>query len=321
MILISEKSGMGWGSYHSKSKVAELVKMPGGEVHPQLGELDADEFCIVADTRSSDDLFSILMVHNAIRRNCPGAPINLRIGYVPYARQDRVANEGEALSIEGMADFLNMMKFRKVEIMDPHSDVTPALIDNVQVTTQLDILQEWMIHVDAGGESGYQTFKVMPKEWVLVCPDAGAIKKIDKIASKFGFGGVVYMDKERDTQTGKITRTFPRIYVQDGRHQPVEAIAGKQLLVVDDICDGGSTFIEIAKALKEHAPAVLNLFVTHGIFSKGTECLLDAGYHNIFTTNSYDLDNWNLDQFSGRTEEVEEVAKGRVIRFRSLRTF
>uniref|UniRef100_A0AB39CC65 Ribose-phosphate pyrophosphokinase n=1 Tax=Pseudomonas phage RVTF4 TaxID=3236931 RepID=A0AB39CC65_9VIRU len=304
----------------AQSRIAEMVKMPGGELHPQLGELDGDSYTLIADTRSSEDLFAILVTHNAIKRNCPGAVIDLRIGYVPYARQDRVANEGEALSIEAMADFLNMMNFRKVEISDPHSDVTPALIKNVKVRTQVEILRKWLVHVDQGGESGYQSFKINPTEWVLVAPDAGAIKKTDKIAKELGFSGIVYMDKERDTQTGKITRTFPRLYVENGKHTPVSEIAGKKLLVVDDICDGGYTFIQLADALKEFAPEKLDLFVTHGIFSKGTDCLLEAGYNRILTTNAYRLDSWNVDQFLGSSKDVEEVEASRVIRFRDIQS-
>lgn len=304
----------------SHSSVVEMTKMPGGELHPKLGEIEGISFLIVADTRNSDDLFALLMTHNAVKRNAPGYPIDLRIGYVPYARQDRIPNEGEALSIEGMADFINMMGFRTVEIADPHSDVTSALIKNCVVLTQEEIIKDNLLILDFGGRDGQQKFKLNPTEWVLVCPDAGAIKKIDKLQKSSMFAGIVYMDKDRDTATGKITRTFPRMFVQDGKHTPIEELKGKKLLVVDDICDGGYTFIQIAAGLKQYEPASLQLFITHGIFSKGTKCLIDAGYDRIYTTNAYGLADFNICNWGNVVDDdaEKEIAETNVIRFRAI---
>lgn len=303
-----------WGSSRSTS-IVDVTKMPGGEMHPTIGadNLNALSYTITADTRNSDDLFAILLVHNALKRNDPGKQISLRIGYTPYARQDRVANRGEALSIEAFADFINMMNFARVEIADPHSDVTPSLIRNAVVVDQTTIVKDHLLQ----GSGFRRDLCLDPKEWVLVAPDAGAIKKIDKLYALGGFTGAVYMDKERDTKTGRITRTFPRLYIQDGKHTPLDHLAGKKLLVVDDICDGGRTFIEIAAALNEYKPEKLSLYVTHGIFSKGTDCLFKAGYDQLFTTNSFDMASWNADHLT-LSEDLTEEEK-RVIRFNLIK--
>jgi len=59
------------------------------------------------------------------------------------------------------------------------------------------------------------------------------------------------------------------------------------VLIVDDLCDGGATFIAEAKYLKKHYPDIsLNLFVAHGIFSKGFDELSEY-FDHIYTTNSY----------------------------------
>lgn len=54
-------------------------------------------------------------------------------------------------------------------------------------------------------------------------------------------------------------------------------------IVVDDLCDGGRTFTDIASMLSSP-----DLFVAHGVFSKGLMPLANAGYQRVFTTNSYD---------------------------------
>ncbi|MGB2521655.1 ribose-phosphate pyrophosphokinase-like domain-containing protein [Shewanella algae] len=62
-------------------------------------------------------------------------------------------------------------------------------------------------------------------------------------------------------------------------------VAGRSLLILDDICDGGRTFIELARLLKQKGAARVGLYVTHGLFSRGIEPLeglIDA----VFTTDS-----------------------------------
>jgi len=54
-------------------------------------------------------------------------------------------------------------------------------------------------------------------------------------------------------------------------------------MIVDDICDGGATFILLAKELYAAGAKEVNLFVTHGIFSKGLIPLYEAGIKRIFT--------------------------------------
>lgn len=306
--------GSNWGGSRSTG-VVEMKKMPGGELHPTISDddLGAQSYIITADTCSSDDLFAILLTHNALKRNDPGKPIDLRIGYVPYARQDRVGAEGEALSIEAFADFINMMRFRKVEIFDPHSDVTAALIKNAVVHSQVDLFREWMVK-----DSEFESWAINPEDWYLVAPDTGAVKKTNQLAKTLGFGGVVYADKQRDTRTGKITGTIISRASVDGEDVKLDDLSGCKFIVVDDICDGGYTFIQLAAALQDaFQPSDLRLFVTHGIFSKGTQPLIDAGYSRLYCTNAYRIDQHNVQ--SGWHNE-KEIAAADLIIFRAVQT-
>ena len=59
-----------------------------------------------------------------------------------------------------------------------------------------------------------------------------------------------------------------------------------KFVIVDDICDGGRTFTEIAKAIRDQLPnAKIYLIVTHGIFSAGEEPLKEY-FEHVYTTNS-----------------------------------
>ena len=65
-------------------------------------------------------------------------------------------------------------------------------------------------------------------------------------------------------------------------------LTGKYAVIIDDICDGGGTFIPIAKELKAKGCRKVVLYVTHGAFTKGTQVLFENGIDEIFTTNSFD---------------------------------
>lgn len=233
---------------------------PAGEVgveiqyHPNADTVSSVE--VIAHLKNSDDIMSLLLVSDAIDRKYTSAKKTLDLKYVPYARQDRVCNDGESLSISVMTKLINSCKFSKVKIADPHSDVTPALINNYQVLESYDILKNKNL------ESYY-----------IVAPDAGAYKKAHKWAKEKNALGVITANKVRDVKTGQIVSV------------KVDAdVTGLNLLVIDDIIEGGKTFTELAKCLQ--GVNKLELFVTHGIFSKGTKELTEA-YDHIYTTNSF----------------------------------
>ena len=102
--------------------------------------------------------------------------------------------------------------------------------------------------------------------------------EIDAVAKKFSIDKIITANKVRDMKTGNILRT--EIPVLD-QHDNI------QYVIIDDICDGGRTFVELAKAIKEGRPtAKIYLVVTHGIFSAGYSQLGEY-FERIYTTNSY----------------------------------
>lgn len=242
---------------------------PGGEIQVQV-ETPTDNgavesLLIDAHLPDAQEVMALLMLTDALRRAYPNAPIALRLPYVPYARQDRVCNPGEALGIRVFCDLVNAQNYCQVTIMDPHSDVTPALLNRVTIEDVTPLIAR-----------AVQTLG----EVALVAPDAGAVKRVSSLAKRLGGLPVVFAEKIRDTQTGNITG------VRVSGELPACG-----LLLVDDICDGGRTFIELAGALraKQEAQGIdapLYLYVSHGIFSKGLE-VLTPHFARIFTPNDW----------------------------------
>ena len=254
----------------------EIFEFPGGEVSVKLPErLVSDpksqvSITVHAQVTDSVGVMALLLINNAIDQlMISGCTKELVILYVPYARQDRVCNKGEALSIQVMAQLINSMKFDLVLIADPHSDVTPALINNVIIIPQVDVID--LIPA--------LTMRLHKSELTLVSPDAGAVKKSQVVAANYG-AELVYASKKRNVATGELTG-----FAYEG------LVRGKDLLIIDDICDGGGTFVGLASILKEGGAKSVTLFVTHGIFSKGIDVLLNtATIDAIYTTDSLPID-------------------------------
>ena len=243
-------------------------KFPGGEVGIKIDDkIVYPEVKIVHRIQNSDDLMYLLMATNALR-NKGVKKISLFLPYVPYARQDRVMIDGDSLSIKVFADIINSQNYEQVEILDPHSDVTPALINNVQVEDNLKFAS-WSISDYIQNSNG----NTSP---VLVSPDAGAVKKIGKLRDYINLPWtIVTGQKHRQLSTGKITHTSID-----------KDVTGNTCFIVDDICDGGRTFIELGKVLKEKGAKDVILIVTHGIFSQGFQVFSDH-ISSIYTTNSF----------------------------------
>lgn len=253
------------GAERSRELKPECFVFPGGEVQVAI-ELSADDLLRVvidADLRSSDDVMSLLMLTDAIRRQVPATPIDLKLPYVPYARQDRVCNPGEALAAKVFCNLINAQSYASVTILDPHSDVVPALLERVRV---IDASVPLRAVVDE---------PVFATGVTLLAPDAGARKRVMALAKALGVESVAFAEKTRCTRTGAIT----------GVSVP-DRFAELPVLVVDDICDGGRTFIELAEALRRVTKQPLYLYVTHGIFSKGVEALL-KDYKGLYTTQDW----------------------------------
>lgn len=223
--------------------VFEESRFPTGEIHIRIASEPAVvDFQWVYDGDAS--IIELLMFSNALKERGSGIG-TLTIPYVPYCRQDRVCNPGEAFSLKVFAGLVNSIGAKRVVVLDHHSDVTTALIENISVIEQNKIFYG----VLAG-----------KKQFYLVSPDAGAAKKTFKAAGDHDVLGVINFTKQRDIKTGEILGLDARL---PGSNPEVEYV------ILDDICDGGKTFIEIAKILKGLSPKKITLCVTHGFFTKG----------------------------------------------------
>lgn len=239
----------------------------GGEPHIKI-DPDfniAHTITVTHRLNSFNDLGLLCLAVNALK-NMGVTSIHIFIPYFPAARQDRLMVPGEPLSVKVYANIINSLNVQKVIVFDPHSEVTPALVNNCHVIHNYAFIEE--------------VIKNIGTHLLLVSPDGGALKKIYKLSEYLGNHNVVECSKSRDVKTGKLSGF--KVYHDD--------LQGVPCLIVDDICDGGGTFVGLAEALKAKGAGGLYLAVSHGIFSKGFEGL-ESHFTRIYTTNSFrDID-------------------------------
>ena len=240
----------------------------GGEPHIKINPdfVVSEPVTITHRINSFNDFGLLLLAIDALKR-MDVKLINVFIPYFPAARQDRVMISGEPLSVKVYADILNSLKLNKVTVFDAHSEVTPALLDNCEVIPNHAFIAE--------------VLEKIGKEVKLISPDGGALKKIYKVSEYLGGVEVVECSKSRDVKTGKLSGF--KVYNDD--------LKGMDCLIVDDICDGGGTFVGLAEELKKKNAGKLYLAVSHGIFNKGFD-VFQKDFEKIFTTNSFrEFDN------------------------------
>lgn len=249
---------------------------PGGEIGVQLHADDKQyntfryQWNVYAPAfPTAEDVLCMQMLVNAIRQfNVHSSNINVFFTYLPYARQDRVCHEGEAFALQVFVNSLkNFGRINMLSVMDLHSDVARQLLSaedlpfKVVEYEQIDALTDFCV---------YNNLELA--EIKIIAPDAGAKLKLLK----------QFEDRNLDPKNIHCllkTRNGSKV-----EYKPYLLTAGKYY-VVDDICDGGATFIALAEMLKNVNPEVeLELVVTHGIFSKG-DSELKKFYGKIHASN------------------------------------
>lgn len=183
----------------------------------------------------------------------------LRIKYLPYARQDKIISNNNTFALSVFACLLNTLDFDEVILHDPHSVKALELIKNSKVVYPQAQVKDAYLATDSN----------------MVCyPDKGALQKYSEI---YNFANS-YGEKVRNQETGQIVD-----------YKLVGNVKNQNVLIVDDICDGGATFILLTKELYKAGAKEVNLFVTHGLFTQGTHRLKSIGINKIFTADGEKL--------------------------------
>lgn len=237
----------------------------GGEFQLKLpGKIDQERAILTWKPIDASEITFLALAVSALK-NMGIWDIDLDILYLPYARQDRVCSHGEAHSLEVICSFLDKLGLTTIRIWDVHNETkTEELFPNTTVcfVTATNIFDRYRVLDD---------FDL--SNLIICAPDDGAYPRVADLCNYFDMTQPIVLHKERCPDTGRI------IGMKSNKHN--RCVDSWNILIVDDICDGGATFNQAAQILKEQGAANLYLYVTHGIFSKGLDLLQENFKHII----------------------------------------
>lgn len=270
-------------------KVVKFLKFPNGETRL---ELSSDEVRLFIDRKDSNtiffkyeddsDLIKLMFVKKYLD-DLGCKKLTLQIQYMPYSRMDRSENNSP-FTLKYVCKFINSLKFKEVIVIEPHSDVTCALLDNsFPVYITKDLLSVVKNEVSFNNIEDY-----------IVFPDLGASKRY----SDLGEPNVLIGHKNRDFKTGKITKLD---IIGDSSN-----CEGKKAIILDDLTSYGGTFVMTSEILKELGFKEIYLLVAHAENSVFDGELFNH-INKLFTTDSIisNQNDWNNKRYSNQLRIFE----------------
>jgi ribose-phosphate pyrophosphokinase len=218
--------------------------------------------------------FTETLVHNRIALN------SITIPNLLDAQHDNRFKENQSYNITGTVHYLRQLAMiaDQVNLFHPHNpEVVKALFPEVNIIDNSEFIKEviWSINGNYVHEDGYLNLK--KDNLILMSSDAGGFKPLMKLVDKLKWqGDTASCAKSRKYVDGKsvLTQLCDR-----------EDYQGKDILIADDICVYGGTFVGLSKMLRERNCGKLYLAVSHITVPRITQKLEDA-FDGIFTTNS-----------------------------------
>ena len=237
----------------------EIKKFPDGEKYVRvLGS--ADEVTVVSSTFFPQDerIVELLLMGDALRE---GGVKRLRavVPYFGYSRQDRVSKEGEPISVRAVMRALGLY-YDELYVFDLHNPETLRFFPGKAVNLS-----------PARAIADYFAEKL--GEGIVLAPDKGARERAKAVAQRLGLE-FSHFEKRRISPT-------------EVEMRPVDVdVAGKNVLIVDDIISTGGTMIKAANLLRKMGAKRVFVSATHGVFAEGAIERVGKAVDELAVTNT-----------------------------------
>lgn len=272
-VIFSTRIGPGY--HYGTTPTFESMFFPAGEAHIKVANENDGKGPLTEVARvygaDGNDLMLLGMWADACHRRAdarhkrfPGEAPNRMVIVMPYLPGAR-ADHGDFVPFGAgvYADFINSLSADEVICFDPHSPVLPELTSATVIDSTRLVRQHVVGKLRDDCAQRYDG---------IIAPDKGAVDRASKVAAACHLP-LYRAEKRRDPDTGRLSG-FTCEPLPEGR-----------FLVVDDICDGGGTFMGLADATGL-PPERLGLYVSHGVFS-GNAPQLNDRYGEVWTTDSF----------------------------------
>lgn len=219
-----------------------------------------------------EDLWTLTQIKDVYDHN--NRPLSVTIPCLLDAQADRRFADNQSYNLKLVLKHLNSLNFKSIEVFHPHNaEVVEAMLDKVTILDNSNFITQILSQYSSNIQC------INPKGLVLMSSDAGGFKPLMKLVDKINWTGEVYSaSKSRSTE-------IPGLLHQQVDRQDFD---GKDILIIDDICVKGGTFVGLAKMLKTRNCGKLYLAVSHMTVTNFNEELTHL-YDGVFITNSKNL--------------------------------
>ncbi|HOZ96245.1 MAG TPA: ribose-phosphate pyrophosphokinase [Niabella sp.] len=220
-----------------------IQRFADGEISPNfLESVRGDYIFLVQSTYSpADNIMELLLMIDAAKRASAYKVIAV-LPYYGYARQDRKDRPRVAIGSKLIANMLTAAGADRIITMDLHAP---------QIQGYFDIPVD---HLDSHAVFIPYIEKLQLKNLTFAAPDVGATNRIREIASYFN-ADMVICDKHRKRANEIASMRL------------IGDVEGRDLVIIDDICDTGGTLAKCAALIKERGANSVRAMITHPLLS------------------------------------------------------
>ena len=247
---------------------AKVSKFSDGEVNVDISEnvRGRDVFLVQPTCNPANDhLMELLIMCDACKRASAGR-ITAVVPYYGYARQDRKVRPRVPITARLVADLLSTAGIERVLTMELHAGQIQGFfdmpVDNLYASVLLSDHIERRLDLTNG---------------VVVSPDAGGVERARAFAKRLGLG-LAIIDKRRSGPN-----------VAEVMHI-VGDVAGRRVLIVDDMIDTAGTLTKGAKALHDAGATSVSAVATHAVLSgPAVQRIADSVLQTVIVTDTIPL--------------------------------
>lgn len=246
---------------------ATIKRFSDGEISVQIGEsVRGKDIFIVQPTcaPANVNLMELLILTDALKRSSANS-ITAVVPYFGYARQDRKAAPRVPITAKLVANMMQTAGIDRVVTIDLHAGQIQGFFD-----IPVDNLYGSIIFNDHIKNKNL-------KNPIIASPDIGGVARARSVAKALNLD-IVIVDKRRE----KANESEVMNVIGD--------VAGKDVILVDDMIDTGGTIVKAAKVFKERGATSVMACCTHAVLSgKAYENLADSALDELVVTDTIPL--------------------------------
>lgn len=215
-----------------------------GEISVQIGEsVRGKDVFVIQPTcaPANSNLMELLILTDALKRSSASS-ITAVVPYFGYARQDRKAAPRVPISAKLVANMMQTAGIDRVVTMDLHAGQIQGFFD-----VPVDNLYGSLIFLDYLKEKNL-------KNPIIASPDVGGVARARSFAKKLSLD-LVIVDKRREEANKSEVMNI------------IGDVAGKDVILIDDMIDTAGTIVKAAGAFKEQGAKSVSAFCTHAVLS------------------------------------------------------